>query len=180
MRGCLIEIASPRQRNRWVALDREGETMKSILLAIILLICSGVAYGQTSNPSTAAANDFEQQLRQMERLKDEAYVKGDIDALNRIYADDYIAINAGGATSNKNDLIKFNTGFGQVIYESHTSSEISVRLFGDVAVITGTYNFKYKKPARGNDSDQYRYTSIYALRSGHWQVVADQFTRIKK
>lgn len=40
--------------------------------------------------------------------------------------------------------------------------------------------FKYKKPARGDDSGQYRYTTVYVLRSGQWQIVADQFTRIKK
>jgi uncharacterized protein (TIGR02246 family) len=123
---------------------------------------------------------LEQEITDIERLKDEAYAKGDKDAFDRIYADDYVAVNAAGGTSNKQDLMKFNTGLGRVMYETHNSSEINVRVFSDSAVVTGTYSFKYKKPAHGNDSGQYRYTSVYVNRAGKWQIVADQFTRIKK
>ena len=153
--------------------------MKTVFLAVALLINFALASAQT--PSSPVSNNaVEQQIREMERLKDQAHVTGDKDAFSRIYADDYVAINATGGTSNKRDLIKFNTGLGQVLYESHTSSDITVRAFTDFAIVTGTYSFKYKKPARGDDSGQYRYSTIYALRSGQWQIVAEQFTRIKK
>jgi uncharacterized protein (TIGR02246 family) len=131
-----------------------------------------IAEGQTGS--------VEHEISDIERLKDEAYAKGDQDAFDRIYADDYVAINAAGGTSNKQDLMKFNTGLGRVMYDTHSSSEINVRVFSDSAVVTGTYSFKYKKPARGDDSGQYRYTSVYVSRAGKWQIVADQFTRITK
>jgi ketosteroid isomerase-like protein len=154
--------------------------MRSVILVSLFLINSALASGQVPNPPVASNNAAEQQLREMERLKDEAYTKGDKDAFSRIYADDYVATNAAGGTSNKQDLIKFNTGLGQVLYESHTSTDITVRAFTDFAIVTGTYTFKYRKPAHGDDSGQYRYTSVYVLRSSQWQIAADQFTRIKK
>jgi len=116
-------------------------------------------------------------LKAIERAKDESYVKRDKDALNRIYADDYLAINALGGTSSKSDVLKFTDS---IVYESHVSSDITVREFSDFAIVTGTYSFKYKKPAVGDDSGQYRYTSVYVRRADQWQIAAEQFTRIKK
>jgi hypothetical protein len=154
--------------------------MRTVILLAFFVINFALASGQTPNLPVASNNAAEQQVREMERLKHEAHTKGDKDAFNRIYADDYVAINAAGRTSNKQDLIKFNTGLGQVLYESHTSTDMTIRSFTDFAIVTGTYTFKYKKPARGDDSGQYRYTTVYVLRSGQWQIVAEQFTRIKK
>ena len=148
--------------------------MRTVILMALFITSFALASGQTPNPSV------EQQLREMERLKDEAHVKGDKDAFDRIYANDYVGINAAGGTSTKQDLIKFNTGFSQVMFESHTSNVMAVRAFTDIALVTGTYTFKYKKPARGDDSGEYRCTTVYALRSGKWQIVAEQFTRVKK
>jgi uncharacterized protein (TIGR02246 family) len=155
--------------------------MRTIILLTLFTIGLALASGQTPNPPEGtSAGGTEQQLRDLERLKDEAYTKGDKDAFNRLYADDYVAINAAGGTSNKQDIIKFNTRLGQVLYESHTSTDIAIRTFTDFAIVTGTYAFKYKKPARGDDSGQYRYTAIYVVRAGQWQIVAEQFTRIKR
>ena len=154
--------------------------MRTVIAIAFFVINFTLVSGQMPNPPATSNNAVEQQLREMERLKDEAYTKGDKDAFNRIYADDYLAINAAGGTSNKQDLIKFNTGLSQVLYESHTSTDLAIRPFTDFAIVTGSYSFKYKKPARGDDSGQYRYTTVYVLRSGQWQIVADQFTRIKK
>lgn len=154
--------------------------MKPLIIVVSFLVNLALASGQTPNVPSGSGDSDEQQLRQMEQLKDEAHVKGDKDTFNRIYADDYLGINAAGGTSNRQDVIEFNTGLGQVMYESYVSTNITVRPFADFAIVTGTYTFKYKKPARGNDSGQYRYTNIYARRSGQWQIVAGQFTRIKK
>jgi ketosteroid isomerase-like protein len=150
---------------------------QTLVVMMLLLFVSPIIQGQTSGVSQS--NSAEQTLTRLEREKDAAYLHGDKAAIERIYGDDYIGINARGGTSSKKDIIDFITMRGGA-YESYSSQDITVRVFGDTAVVTGSYSFKYSKVIEGNDDNQYRYTNIYVKRQAGWQIVAAQFTRIDK
>ena len=150
---------------------------QTLVVMMLLLFVSPIIQGQTSVVSQS--NSVEQTLTRLEREKDEAYLHGDKAAIDRIYADEYVGINARGGSSSKKDIIDFITMRGGA-YESYSSQDITVRVFGDTAVVTGSYSFEYSKTIEGNDDNQYRYTNIYVKRQAGWQIVAAQFTRIDK
>lgn len=150
---------------------------KSLVGVILFLVVSTTIQGQSSG--VGQSNSVEQTLIRLEQEKDEAHESGDKVAFERIYADDYVAINGRGGVSNKRDVVEFNTTRG-AMYESYTSEDIAVRVFGDTAVVTGRYRYKYKKPIKAKDDNPYRYTNVYVKRQAGWQIVAAQFTRIEK
>jgi len=107
----------------------------------------------------------------------DAMTKRDIAALDRILGDDHSVITKDGSILTKAQEIEN--------YKSEASSNelfdlepMKVRVFGDTAVVTGghrekSYNF-------GKDtSGHYRWTDIFVKRSGRWQAVASELTRVE-
>ena len=150
---------------------------QTLLVMMLLLVMSPVIRGQA--PRAGQGGSVEQTLMRLEKQKDEAHLRADKAAFERLYADDYVAINGLGGFVTKKDVLDFNTTQGSM-YEICSSEDIKVRVFGDTAVVTGRYRFKYRKPIEGKDDDQYRYTNIYVKRESGWQIAAAQYTRIDK
>jgi ketosteroid isomerase-like protein len=66
---------------------------------------------------------------------------------------------------------------GTVKYESIEPRDVQVRVYGNTAVITGAGRFRVT--ARGEKLDnQLRYTNVWVLRDGRWQMVSWQSTKI--
>lgn len=150
---------------------------QTLVVMMLLLFVSPIVQGQASG--AGQSNSVEQTVLRLEREKDEAYLHGDKAAIERLYADDYVGINARGGFASKTDIINFITIRGGA-YDAYASQEITVRVFGDTAVATGQYSFTYSKALEGKDDNHYRYTHIYVKRPAGWQIVAAQFTRIDK
>ena len=127
--------------------------------------------------SKAGKNDnVEQTIRQLDREWIKAYSRRDTAVLDRIYADDLIVTNPDGSVGNKTEEIA-GIKSGTFTFESITNEDVRVRVFGDMAVVTG----RSKMKGRYKDQDisgGYRYTDVYIKRQGRWQAVALQITRI--
>jgi ketosteroid isomerase-like protein len=108
--------------------------------------------------------------------RDQAVGRGDTAAIDRIYADDYVATSASGLVRTKAQVIEdFKTGALKI--ESITSDEINVRVHGDTAIVTGRMTTKGLD--RGRDvSGQNRFTQVYLRRNGRWQITAFHYSRI--
>jgi ketosteroid isomerase-like protein len=112
----------------------------------------------------------EEAIVQLEREVGEALTRGDVQALQRLFADDFAGINPVGAEIAKADVI---ATAGSIDYEpeSIVNEVRRVRIFGDVAVVTaqGTARGRYK----GQQADMvFVYTRIWVYRDGVWQAVA--------
>ena len=117
----------------------------------------------------------------MRRVQDaliDAYIHRDTAALDRILADEYTFINddAGGVVNKKQILDSFRSGGDREI-TSYIRQDDHVRWYGDVAVLTYRYhsNETYKGRDAGGD---FRVTRILVKRSGRWQMVGGQETRV--
>jgi ketosteroid isomerase-like protein len=146
-----------------------------IAMSLILISSSGQA--QTSE-SKDQSNTIEQELISLEREKDKAFERGDKPALECIYTDDYIAIAANGNNTTKKEVLGIFVRPN--IYETHRSEDISVRVFGDTAIVVGRLKRKFYKDIKPGGEDSIRYTNIYVKQQGMWKIVAAQFTWIKK
>jgi hypothetical protein len=77
-----------------------------------------------------------QQLINLERELQSAYVRHDPGILERVLADDYLMANSRGSSSTKRQQIEALKSDDSV-YEYSEPYDLDIRLFGDTAVIVG-------------------------------------------
>ena len=151
--------------------------MKRILGIALLLTAPLVTASVPTSPTQNGQAQIQQEIIELEHAKDKAYQTGDKQLLDRLYADDYVAISSTGAETTKKTILDFFVRPN--IFESHTSTELSIRIFGDTAVVTGLQKRKFYKDIKPGGEDFLRFTDIYVLQQGQWKIVAAQFTRSK-
>jgi len=97
-------------------------------------------------------------------------VKHDLAFLDRILADDFTYGEFDGTVTTKAQLLSYLQS-GVYVPTSIVADAISVRAYGDMAVVTGLSTEKGQ--FRGQDSSgQYRRTDTWIKREGRWQCVA--------
>src|SRR5262245_48420863 len=94
--------------------------------------------------------DVEAELKKLEREWYEAVTKKDAATLERIFADDFVALGSGGKFITKADMIELFTGGGIKLDEIKTE-EFNVRLYGNTAVVTGRASFIIDQRTVGQD-----------------------------
>ena len=139
--------------------------MRRLLTLLVVLTAASLGWGQTEK--------VEQTVMQMERDWAQALVKADVATMDRILADDWFGQGPPGGSSNKaGALAALKSGAPK--YDSVTVGERKVRVFGDVAVVTGTQD--EKSSYKGKDSSgHYVWTDVFVKRQGKWQAVVSQW-----
>jgi ketosteroid isomerase-like protein len=150
--------------------------IRILLIAALVITVSSFAARQMRNGKPGQNGNVEQTIRQLDRDWVKAYTRGDTAVLDRIYADDLIVTNPDGSVGNKaEELAAIKSG--AFAFQSITNEDVRVRVFGEMAVVTGRSMMK----GRYKDQDisgGYRYTDVYLKKRGRWQAVALQITRI--
>jgi uncharacterized protein (TIGR02246 family) len=127
-------------------------------------------------PGTTADGAEEQAVIKVEREWAAALVKNDVAALERILAKEYVE-NADGEVWTRADALKaFRSG--ALKFESLDIPDLSVHVFGDVAIATMTA--KPKGTFMGTPLPPLqRSTDLLVKRDGRWQAISTQNTTIK-
>ncbi|HLL97935.1 MAG TPA: nuclear transport factor 2 family protein [Rubrobacteraceae bacterium] len=105
-----------------------------------------------------------------------AHLRLDVDALDRLMAPDYSQIDDRGRVVGKEQVLaSFRSG--ERAWEEAHSDEHDVRIYGDIAVVTGRWR------ARGANAGQpfdyaARYVSVWVEHDGEWRMVSDHSTPI--
>lgn len=128
--------------------------------------------------SAAAAVAVQDQIKKIEQERNEALLKHDTATLERMTSDDYTFINQRGELRTKTEIL---TGFksGSFNYGARELSDLTVRVYGDTAVVTG----RAKQSGVENSKDysgENRFTRVYVKQNGHWVSVALQVTLVAK
>jgi len=144
--------------------------------AVLVLVLAGPCLSLAQAKTPAASKGVEQQLIKLENEWNDAVVKRDAAALEKIEADDYTFIDAEGTLWTKaQDVATFKSG--DYVATSMVADELKVRVYGHVAVVTGRNTIKAQ--FKGKDiSGQYRYTDTWVKRGGRWQCVATHSSKI--
>ena len=148
--------------------------MRAIILgcAAAALCTAGPARAQTS----AATPAFAEQMRQLERQRLEAMVRGDRAFADRITADDYHLVSPFGTIDDKAAELRSLDGH---FYLSLTPGPIAVRRAGpDGAILRYVIDAVVRLHA-GPHQARYWHTDYYERRGGRWQVVWSQSTEIR-
>jgi ketosteroid isomerase-like protein len=118
----------------------------------------------------------EQELQALEASLDEARMRGDSAMFDSVLADEFRTTNPVGTVTGKAEALA-DARSGTLRVESSKSTDIVVRAYGQVAVVTGRATMR--ATYRGFDiSGPYIYTHVYVKRDdGRWQVVAAHSSR---
>ncbi|HEY3137220.1 MAG TPA: nuclear transport factor 2 family protein [Blastocatellia bacterium] len=140
-----------------------------IAVAVVVIPSSGAVarLPQEVNPRESA--DVAE-LTRLERVWNEAYVRGDADALDRLLADDLIVQMSEMQVLDKTKSIGILRS-GRVRFSRYETSDLRIRVYDNAAVVTG--RLERIRDAQGHQAaDYWRFTKVYVRRNGKWQVVA--------
>ncbi len=147
--------------------------MKRILLfAVVFLSVSSLAFPQEKK----IPNGIEQAVLKLEQQWEDALLKSDVAALEKLYDDSLAYIHSNGSVDNKTIYIG-NIKSGVTRYESMKRDDIRVNVYGNTALVT--CHWRVQVLARGNKLDtNARYIHVYVKQKNGWKMVAHQSTRI--
>ncbi len=115
-------------------------------------------------------------MLKLEQQWEDALLKSDVAALEKIYDDSLIYTHSSGAVDNKSVYIG-NIKSGVTKYESMKRDDVKVNVYGGAALVTG--HWEVHTLNRGNKVDtNARYIHVYVKQKDGWKMVAHQATRI--
>ncbi len=145
---------------------------RTLLLAVVFASVSLVAFAQEKK----ASNGVEQAVLKLEQQWEDALLKSDVAALEKIYDDSLIYTHSSGGVDNKSVYVG-NIKSGVTKYQSMKRDDIKVNVYGNTALVT--CHWEVHVLARGNKIDtNARYLHVYVKQKDGWKMVAHQSTRI--
>jgi ketosteroid isomerase-like protein len=143
----------------------------TLVLAALTLVALAPPLVRAQAPVVA-----EKELIDLENHWGEVTVKSDVPALERLYADEYLAIDPAGATFTKAQDIA-NVKSGNFKLAAFKLDDVKVQVKGEMGVVTGRNTIK--ATYMGKDiSGSYRFTDVFVKRAGRWQAISTQATAI--
>src|SRR5258705_11153632 len=122
--------------------------------------------------------DDEKQILALHEAGDKALMSADLDTLARIFADDYVEYNESGQAFTKQDVLN-NFRTGAIRYPSIVSTGRTIRVFGDMAVVSGSESDEVEVAGQ-RTAVRYVYLDVLLKRNGEWKLVASQLARPTK
>jgi len=145
----------------------------SIVAALLFSVVSGVIAEAQSEGQPAAA-EAERAVRQQDQERIHAQIAADTIALRRIYADDFLGIGPTGVVRNKSEVVADFTSHA-LTYQSITTSDVLVRVYGNTAVETGRSTMVGQDRGKTVPPDN-RFTRVWVMKDGRWQLVANHYS----
>jgi ketosteroid isomerase-like protein len=144
-----------------------------IVAALMLsTVSSAIAQRQSAQPPAAARVEQAVQKQDQERIR--AQINADTLALRRIYADDFLGIGPTGVVRNKAAVLTDFTSHA-LTYQSITTAEVRVRVYGNTAVETGRSTMVGQDKGKPVPRDN-RFTRVWVMTAGRWQLVSNHYS----
>jgi ketosteroid isomerase-like protein len=133
---------------------------------------TAIAQQKSARPQDATSAKQAIQQQDQERIR--AQIAADTLALRRIYADDFLGIGPTGVVRNKTEVIADFTSHA-LRYQSITTAEVRVRVYGNTAVETGRSTMVGQDRSKAVPRDN-RFTRVWVMTAGRWQLVANHYS----
>lgn len=144
-----------------------------ILLAATIMSVEGIAMSITGD---ASQSDAEVELLALERQFEQAVIKGDLEALERLVSDDWIIIGPEGKVIPKAAFVAVIKS-GALTHSAMELDDTRVRVYGDAAVVTGRAITTGAFQGQGFTTRE-RSTDVFVRQQGQWRCVLTQLTAI--
>jgi ketosteroid isomerase-like protein len=156
--------------------------MNRLLASTLLLSLGALALAQApAKPEAAGAektDDPGRELTALEAELNDAIVRADMGFYGRVFAEDFTHTNHAGAFRTKAQWLANHDPGAKSPYDSFDTEDLSVRIYGETAVVTGRSTPQGKDSKGRAITGRFRFTRVWVRRDGRWQVVAFQGTRI--
>ena len=143
-------------------------------IALLALSATSTALGQKQNAGSDQEKSIVQTIRQLDSERIQAQIGADAVALDRIYADDFIGVGPSGTVRTKPQVISDFTS-GALKFQSITTDEVQVRVYGDTAVETGLSTMIGQDKGKTVPRDT-RFTRVWVKQQGRWRLVANHYS----
>lgn len=141
--------------------------MKRIALVFGLLLLAGCGGAETMQPLDE--KQALQEIMQAERRLVVSVQRKDMAALDQIWAEEYLGTAPNGRVVTKADLMSAVKG-GAIELEQIEFSDLKLRLFGNIGIVTGRADVKAKVDSE-DFSGSYRGTGIFIKREDGWHPI---------
>jgi len=142
--------------------------LNRIPATVVCLLLAGCAIGQPRAPEAAAGSAAA--VEQTEKARLAAMLKGDYGTVENFIADDFIVTSPDGTTANKAVYLdRLRSGRRRPTSVVH--DDVRVRVYGDVAVITGRSTGRLMVDGQ-EQAVVVRYTHVYTKERDQWRMVA--------
>jgi ketosteroid isomerase-like protein len=147
------------------------------VLSLAAALIFNVNLPSESFASQANTSGTVAELTQIEHGLVKAWLNGDRKMVDDTLAAEWSVIDFAGNVLTKAQVMKEFGGDRKI--ESGSVDDLSVRVYGDTAVVTGRSVFNGSYQGKSASVTQ-RFTDVFIKRDGRWQVVASQATLIKQ
>jgi len=149
--------------------------MDRIFLAASV-ICLSLVHQGDAFVAPGQTGDVAKELAQIEQKIVKAWLEGDRKTIESILAPDWSVIDLTGSLLTRAQVLQ-ELGSGERKVEAGSVDDVNVRLFGNIAIVTGrsTLTGTYQN---NRVTVVQRFTDVFAKREGDWQVVASQGTQV--
>jgi ketosteroid isomerase-like protein len=110
------------------------------------------------------------ELRRLEIVWNEAHLRGDADAVDKLWAADAAVVVPGMPLMTKAEALA-PLRSGRLKFQRYQTSEVQVRIYDKTAVVTGRLQ-RAREIAGRVAEDDWRFTKVYVAAAGGWRVVA--------
>ena len=145
---------------------------RDILLVILIVLPTATASGSQS-PTVQSNREV---LIQLERDWDQAFHQRNVEFIENVVADEFVATYDDGSRGNKNKELENAATFNKRI-DSATLDEFIVEEYGGAAVVW--FRKSMTGPVQGVTVPiSVRFVDVFVVRDGRWRCVASQSTRV--
>jgi ketosteroid isomerase-like protein len=129
---------------------------------------------KAADPGAPAAGEAEREILRAEEEGRRSVLRGDTAAAERRLADDWISTNNDRVTTRAEYLGRLKSGVIRPP-DSIEFDDLRVRIYGELAVVTGRAVTKMEGPDKQLATKTLRFTRVWVKRGGIWQVVAQHW-----
>ena len=147
--------------------------MSRTIVIALLLATASIGMGQTPKPRSDQKKSTEQDILQVDHERIQAQIDADVATLKHIYAADFIGVGPSGAVRTKPQVIS-DFRSGELKFQSITTDEVQVRVYGNTAVETGCSTMNGQDRGKAVPRDN-RFTRVWVKQQGHWRLVLNHY-----
>ncbi len=125
----------------------------------------------------SAEHKTREELTALSAAWERAIVANDAEAIGRFMADDWVIVSETGVT--KRDDFLALVASGDLTHETFAGEVLSVRQYGDTAIVTGRLRNNGAYKGRAFSADEWT-TDVFVSTDGVWRCVYSHITTVKQ
>jgi ketosteroid isomerase-like protein len=146
--------------------------MKTVFFAALAVLLAMPSFAQGQQTQTKNSDKAVQEIIDFRNRYIEAEESKDVVYLDKIFADDFFALNPQGLLLDKPHMLE-NMKRTDRVFKVVNPRETQVHFYGDVAILTEHVTVDGEDKGR-HFGGEFRFVRVFAKQNGNWKVVMAQ------